>query len=541
MSASDESPDLVGRVIAEQYEVEARVGRGGFGSVYRARDRLLDRPVAIKVIHRAATEQLMARFRREARVQARLRHPATTRLLTFGREADGLYYMVQEFVDGRTLKDEVAGNGPLSIERAVSVVEILLEAIAEAHAIDVVHRDVKPSNIMLVDERGRESARLLDFGIAAVLAPDDDTSELTSEGAFIGSVPYVAPEQAEGLPIGPAADLYAIGCTLHYALTGRAPFTGSALEVLGAHLHRPPPILSDAHPLLSAVIGRAMAKSPADRFASAAEMSAALRAARDAEGDRPLGVPGVVSSAAPTLTATVGSRDTTASSTPAVAVDPASSTVSSGEADSVSAPLAWASVGSADASPAPLSDGEAPAAERPASRWIGLIVVGLLGALVAIVMLVARPGGEAGSTDGRVASGLDAGQARSDLAVGGTADAADAADSASEPARDAVVDGASVSADAAAAVDAGAPADSGDTPPADASPAPPPPRPQPSPVARLEGRLARALDRCDCALAGRYVKRVEALDDDRGRRWRSRFLDRCFRPVPGSCVLESAN
>ena len=263
---------MIGRVLGEQYRLDALLGQGGFGAVFRAHDLRLDRTVAVKLILHATTPGLAARFRREAQLQARLRHPATVRLLHFGQDAH-LCYMVQEFVAGRTLRSIIDLDGPLAPDRATRHFTDLLGALDEAHAEGIVHRDLKPENIMLVPGRRGEEVRLLDFGIAKILEDTDAFESLTATGALIGTPAWISPEQANRQPVTPTSDIYSLGCVLYYALTGRKPFIGTTVQVILDHLRATPPALPpDMPPRLTTAVTRAMAKAPEHRFPTALAM-----------------------------------------------------------------------------------------------------------------------------------------------------------------------------------------------------------------------------------------------------------------------------
>lgn len=274
--------DFTGRVLGERYHVGQKIAEGGFGDVYRALDAESNRAVAIKLLT-GGDAAMHARFRREMAVQRRLNHPVTVRLLDFD-EQDDFAYMVQEYVPGRTLQEVVDADGPLAPERAAQVFSALLDALTEAHGQGVVHRDLKPDNIMLVDDAFADSpdttVRLLDFGIAKVVAGEHADHGLTSTGVMIGTPAYLSPEQARKERIGPRTDVYSMGCVLFFALTGRAPYIGGTLAVVMAHVSHPPPPVPDSVPRqLADVVRRAMAKAPSARFESAAEMKGALQGA----------------------------------------------------------------------------------------------------------------------------------------------------------------------------------------------------------------------------------------------------------------------
>ena len=239
--------DLVGELLAGQFRIVSVLGSGGFGTVYEARDVLLDRRVAVKVIFAGGDARPAERFRREAVVQARLRHPAIVRMIHFG-EDDGLQFMVQEFVEGRTLDAWVKDEGPLSPARARLIFATLCDALAEAHDAGVVHRDIKPANIMIC-HRGRvpDMVKVLDFGLVKSIGePSEgqpsDEMDVTKTNMVVGTAHFLAPETIKGEEVGPAADIYALGVVAFYLLTGQQVFQGrSIMEICAQHLTALPP------------------------------------------------------------------------------------------------------------------------------------------------------------------------------------------------------------------------------------------------------------------------------------------------------------
>jgi eukaryotic-like serine/threonine-protein kinase len=255
-----------GDVIDGRYVVDELLGRGGMAEVYRARDTDADRCVALKVL-RGVEPHDARRFRSEVDVLGRLDHPGLVRLCGSGTH-DGVPYLVLDLAEGPTLAHELA-DGPLSEERAVAVAQEVAEALAHAHRIGVVHRDVKPSNI-LCDEHGR--ARLADFGIARLAG----APSLTRTGQMIGSAPYLAPEQVEGAGVGPPADIYALGLVLIECLTGRPCYPGGQLDAAVARLHRPPAVPEGTPQWLGALLTAMTERNP-DRRPTAAAVAEALR------------------------------------------------------------------------------------------------------------------------------------------------------------------------------------------------------------------------------------------------------------------------
>ena len=268
--------ELGSRLLAGRYEMEGVLGRGGMAVVYAARDRRLDRRVAVKVVPLAAAEsEARHRFVREARSSAGLAHPNAVAVFDAG-EADDHLYLVMEFVDGRTLADLLAEGRPFEAAEATAVAMSVLAALGHAHAAGIVHRDVKPSNIMISND---DTVKLLDFGIARRF--DDLAAAVTAEGHIVGTPKYLAPEQIEGGPATPATDVYAVGVVLFEMITGSAPFNGDTpVAAALARLHAPAPdVRARGHDVpadLAAVIDTAMAREPTHRFTDAAAMQAAL-------------------------------------------------------------------------------------------------------------------------------------------------------------------------------------------------------------------------------------------------------------------------
>jgi tRNA A-37 threonylcarbamoyl transferase component Bud32 len=277
------------RVLNDRYEIEQPLGRGGMAQVFRATDRVLGRPVAVKVLDRKYKDdaKFVTRFRREAQSAAGINHPNVVSVYDTGSE-DGLHYIVMEYVDGDTLADLLQREGPLTAGRAVSIAEPVARALEAAHEKGMVHRDVKPGNIM-VDRSG--TVKVVDFGIARAAA--DDT--LTQTGTVLGTAAYLSPEQAQGETVDARSDVYSLGCVLYEMTTGRPPFTAdSTLAVAYKHVREdpvPPSRLNpDVPPELDAVVMTALAKDPAARYPSGGTMREALSAAATGEMPAAVGV-----------------------------------------------------------------------------------------------------------------------------------------------------------------------------------------------------------------------------------------------------------
>ncbi len=224
---------LVGHTLDEKYRLEAQLGIGGMGTVYRARHLLIDRPVAVKVLNQRFVEDEAARtrFRREAKAAGRLQHTNAVTVTDFGESHDGYVYLVMELLEGRTLREVLAKEAPLDPARAVSLMMQISAAVAAAHEAGIIHRDLKPANIFIV-QRAEVPAlvKVLDFGIAKLAADsldDDEPMTLTQVGAMIGTPRYMSPEQCDGVELTPASDVYSLGCILYEMLTGTVPFSGS--------------------------------------------------------------------------------------------------------------------------------------------------------------------------------------------------------------------------------------------------------------------------------------------------------------------------
>jgi serine/threonine-protein kinase len=269
---------LLGRAIGD-FVIEAVIGGGSFGTVYRGRQLGLDRPVAIKVpTYVIAADPVQARrFAREARAAARIVHPGVVAIYAVGELDDGRPYLVMQLIDGvpldQILDGDDGGDRPVPPLRALRIVRDIASALSETHAAGVVHRDLKPSNIMWRrDRNGDDRVTLVDFGIAVCRPGHADASRLTTDG-LIGTPHYMSPEQAQGEHVDGRTDLYALGCILFELVTATPPFDGSGFEVLLAHLGRPAPCASERNPAVPAVVDQLIAqllrKKPDDRPASA--------------------------------------------------------------------------------------------------------------------------------------------------------------------------------------------------------------------------------------------------------------------------------
>src|SRR5207245_2473140 len=265
----------------ERYRIMRKLGAGGMANVYLAEDQELGRRVAIKILNdrHANDDQFVERFRREAKNAASLSHPNVVPIYDRG-EAEGTYYLAMEYLDGRSLKELIVGRGPAPIPIAIDYARQILAAVRFAHRHGIVHRDIKPHNV-LVDAEGR--LKVTDFGIARAGA-----SQMTEAGSIIGTAQYLSPEQARGAPVDQTSDLYSLGVVLYELLTGTLPFGGDTpVEIAMKHLSKvpepPSAKRSDIPHDLDLVVMRALAKDPSERYESAQEMDDDLaRVARGA-------------------------------------------------------------------------------------------------------------------------------------------------------------------------------------------------------------------------------------------------------------------
>ncbi len=287
----DTAPGLPpGTIIAERYRVEELLGEGGMGAVYRAEHVHMRKQVAVKVLHRSmsSTDEIVARFEREAVAAGNISHPNVAAATDFGKLADGSFFLVLEYIDGQSLRSLLNAEGRVTPDRALRIVSQIAGALGAAHAKGVVHRDLKPENVMLVARPGEEElVKVLDFGIAKIDIDSVGTSSgttgpssaqpLTRVGAVFGTPDYMAPEQAVGQAVDGRADLYAIGVMLYEMLAGQRPYRGGTVTVLRQHvLHEIPPlpteVLTQVDPRVGALVNDLLAKTPDLRVPTAQDL-----------------------------------------------------------------------------------------------------------------------------------------------------------------------------------------------------------------------------------------------------------------------------
>jgi hypothetical protein len=403
--------DLATGSIIAGYRIDELISRGGMGVVYRATNPALGRVYALKVIapELARDEMFRERFKREIRLAASLNHPNIVGIHHAG-EHEGILYLAMDLVQGSNLTELIQRSGKLDPDRAVGILEQIASALDAAHEKGLVHRDVKPANVLVGVERGQEHAYLTDFGLAKRF---DVPTALTVSGTVVGTVDYMPPEQITGHRADARSDIYAVGCVFFQMLTGKVPYAREhSVATLFAHVNDPPPALegpvAGSHPTFGPVIAKAMAKDPADRYFSAGDL--ARDAAAALEGTRYAGPPTIVGtgdarplppSSAPSHAEAPG--DETFVGAPSSAEDPLATragVAAQTPAAATAPPPAPASRPDAIA-PAPRADG---GGAQPRRRWIPVaaaaVVLGGAGAAVGVLA-----GGSKKAAPGAAASG----------------------------------------------------------------------------------------------------------------------------------------
>ncbi|MDB4994196.1 MAG: Serine/threonine protein kinase PrkC, regulator of stationary phase [Myxococcaceae bacterium] len=389
---------LIGRTIAGKFAIEAFLGGGAMGSVFRARQVALEKTVAIKVMHRDLSRDPMfaMRFLREAKAASRIDHANSMRVLDFGEEPDGLLYMAMEYLDGRDLFSVIQQEWPLPNARVVDVLMQTLAALAVAHDMGVVHRDLKPENIMVLqghDDEGqpKDIVKVCDFGIAKLIEKRSDLAQsaqsegpkLTTHGLVVGTPEYMSPEQGRGETLDARSDLYSVGVMLFQLLTGRVPFDAeTALGVVLKHVTDEPPRPSELNPAteprLESICLKAMRKKRDERYQTAREMRADLRGVLDgSQGAQYSSTQHMAATSVPSS----GSASNIGSAATAVAIDSAAVRAGSGPNRMVPTASKVTPIGT-----------ETSSLELPRSpRWPGyLIAAGLLAGVSGLVVYKIR-------------------------------------------------------------------------------------------------------------------------------------------------------
>ncbi|MEW6457529.1 MAG: PASTA domain-containing protein [Bacillota bacterium] len=275
---------MIGKVLGNRYEITEKLGVGGMAEVFKAYDSLLQRPVTVKVLRSEfnADEEFVARFHREGQAVASLSHPNIVNVYDVGREGDR-HYLVMEYVDGEDLKTVIKREGPLAPHRVIAIARQVCDALEHAHYQKIIHRDVKPHNILITRDG---QAKLADFGIAR----ESNAATLVQTKSLVGSVHYISPEQARGDTADAQSDIYALGVVLFEMLTGSVPFNGgNPVSVALKHIQDDVPSLKERNPAVNPefdrIVRRAMAKIPIDRYASAREMARELKSIKTGGGE----------------------------------------------------------------------------------------------------------------------------------------------------------------------------------------------------------------------------------------------------------------
>ncbi len=289
--------EMIGKVLDGRYRLEALLGHGGMGMVFRATQTTVGREVAIKTLNPSLAMEpaFFERFKREAEVASRLKHPNIVTIFDFGRTPEGLCYISMELLEGESLRQHVRKSGAMSLRRATAVVEQIALGLQHAHKANVIHRDMKPHNVMVTSVDGHEYVKVLDFGLVKATETEDE-EQLTSTGQVLGTPQYMPPEQASGEPVDARSDLYSLGAVLHFCLTGSSPYgANSVRKALTAALTQPVPSVASKRkgaPVPHAIenfIRKALAKDPKDRYQSVdeflADLEASLQGISDAELD----------------------------------------------------------------------------------------------------------------------------------------------------------------------------------------------------------------------------------------------------------------
>ncbi|MBT9560657.1 MAG: serine/threonine protein kinase [Myxococcales bacterium] len=291
----DDPMALVGRIFDGRYRVDAVLGQGGMGTVYRARQLRVDRPVALKILKPtvAAQPEVIRRFHNEARAASMLEHPNTIRLYDSGETEEGQLFIVTEILDGEPLSELLRRRGHLPIPRVVNIASQILRALAEAHAHGIIHRDLKPENIFLQAVHGAtDFIKVLDFGVAKLAPRGKDWRRLTAVGTVVGTPLYMSPEQARGLDTDPRSDVYAVGAMLFELLVGSPPFMAdSPVDIMMAHVQEPVPLMglgaSPRAKAIEAIVRRCLAKNADDRPTTAESLRLELEAALTESDEEP--------------------------------------------------------------------------------------------------------------------------------------------------------------------------------------------------------------------------------------------------------------
>ncbi|MCA9815652.1 MAG: serine/threonine protein kinase, partial [Cyanobacteria bacterium HKST-UBA01] len=280
---------LIGTRLAGKYDIVSVLGTGGMGVVYKGRQDVMDRVVAIKMLqaHHLNDSMSVKRFQQESKATCRLNHPHIITVYDFGISPTGQPYIVMDYLEGKPLSDIIKDEGHVGVDRALKIVRQASDALGHAHKQGVIHRDLKPSNIVLIDREGdKDYVKVVDFGVAKLMEEGTEGQKLTQMGEVCGSPVYMSPEQCQGLPLDKRSDIYSMGIVLYETLTNRLPILGKTMvETMSKHINDAPPSFQEARPDLyipervEQVILRALAKAPEDRQQSMEQLATELEMA----------------------------------------------------------------------------------------------------------------------------------------------------------------------------------------------------------------------------------------------------------------------
>jgi serine/threonine-protein kinase len=364
---------LLGRVINDRYKITEAVGHGGMGKVYKALQAPLDRVVALKVLGAGHDRDpnFYKRFFLEASVTAKLTHPNTITLFDYGRTEDGIFFIAMEFLTGRTLSQVMQAEGPLAQERVIHIAQQICRSLREAHALGIIHRDMKPANVMLLRQHDdHDFVKVLDFGLVKFFSGENPEGDITNAGTFMGSPHYIAPEQARNQNPDQRCDIYSLGVLIYHMLTGQVPFTAqNPVDIILKHLHDPPVPLTklrpdlNIDPALEEVVLKCLAKDREQRFQSMDELLGQLKRVRAAL----TGVSGPLSMPPPGEITNVGMAPVRPgrSSSPGAGHTPPSMRTPSGPMPELQTPQYGVNVGARGGFDTPMPAGYPPAMPPP--------------------------------------------------------------------------------------------------------------------------------------------------------------------------------
>ena len=294
--AARPAENFVGRTLNHRYVVEDKIGEGGFGAVFRGKQIATGREVALKILHphNSGDPTIVARFRREAEACSKLRDPHTVTTYDFDETEDGILYLAMELLRGRSLHLLQKSEGPFPPERVLGILEQVAESLGEAHQNGIVHRDMKPENVIVESRGGNDYVKVLDFGIAKMISGDREVQALTAVGQTLGTLEFMSPEQLRGVKLDGRSDIYALGMMAYEMLTGELPFKSAKtpIEIINFHMKDvcPPPskLRPDLNipPAVDAVILKMVAKTRDNRYADTAALRAAIDQARNDDGKK---------------------------------------------------------------------------------------------------------------------------------------------------------------------------------------------------------------------------------------------------------------